>query len=75
MVITNKLGLPQAVVDLVKDNEGRELNWNRYSVTELLGSTREIILNRRYGDIIEQDVSQMTNLILNLRYYINVKCY
>lgn len=64
MVITNKLGLPQAVVDLVKDNEGHELNWDRYSVTELLGSTREIILNRRYDNVIEQDVSQMTNLIL-----------
>lgn len=53
-MVTNKHNLPQSIVNLVKDKEHVE---NRYSVTELLGSTREILLLRKYANKIEVDVS------------------
>lgn len=62
MVITNKYNLPQSIVDLVSGDQ-REVDWNSYSVTEILNPTREIILNRRHNKEIEQDVSSTTNLI------------
>lgn len=57
MIITNKLNLPEAFVKYA--NEGnREYKEHRYSVTELLLSTREILLNRKYAQYIETDVSE-----------------
>lgn len=57
MVITNKAKLPQPFVDAVSsDYKYRE---KRYSVTTLLKPVREIMLMRRHGDNIEQDVSDM----------------
>ena len=55
-MVTNRYNLPQALVNLTKDKEYIE---NRYSVTELLLPTREIILNRLYADEIEKDVSDV----------------
>ena len=43
MKITNVLGLPQVLVDLVKRDE-REYIEGRYSVTEILNGTKEIII-------------------------------
>ena len=57
MKITNVLGLPQPFVDAVK----REYSYKpkQYSVTSLLKGTMQAILERRYADVVEQDVSEM----------------
>lgn len=62
MQITNKLGLPSALVNLANDNY--EPKAKRYSVTTLLKPTRQIILERRHWDEIEEDVSDMVWMIL-----------
>lgn len=56
MKITNKLNLPEAIVNFVKKGE-REYVEKEYHVTELLLPVREIILNRRHDSELEQDVS------------------
>jgi hypothetical protein len=61
MKITNKLGLPQALVNMAKQEY--ECEQNEYRVTSLLKGTRETILERRYQDKIEQDVSDMVWLL------------
>jgi len=53
-MVTNRYNLPQALVNLTKDKEYIE---NRYSITELLGSTREILLSRKHAKEIEVDVA------------------
>ena len=55
--ITNKMGLPKQLVSLV-DN-GYKPTEKRYSCTTILKPTRQIILERRYTDQIEQDVADM----------------
>ncbi len=55
-MVTNKHNLPQSIVNLVKEKEYIE---NRYSITELLGPTREILLSRKYAKEIEFDVSDV----------------
>ena len=57
MKITNIYNLPQPFVDAV----AREYTPTpkRYSVTTILKDNREILLSRRHGDEIEQDVSDM----------------
>jgi hypothetical protein len=44
-------------------NEQREIIDKHYSVTTILSPTRMILLNRRYNDEIEQDVSDMIWMI------------
>ena len=56
MKITNKLGLPESFV-MYASKSDYGYKENRYSVTELLLPTREIILNRKYADEIETDVA------------------
>lgn len=61
MKITNKLNLPQPFVDAVsRDYQYKE---KRYSVTEMLKGYKEIILNRRHFDEMEQDVADSIWLI------------
>lgn len=61
MKITNKLGLPQPLVNYVT----REYVYkeHQYSVTSLLKGTCQAILERRFHDEIEQDVADMIFLI------------
>ena len=61
MKITNKLGLPQPLVEAVT----REYQYKdkQYSVTSLLKGTCQTILERRFHDEIEQDVADMIFLI------------
>lgn len=61
MKITNNLGLPQAFVEMAKRDY--EYEPNEYRVTSLLKGVRETILERRYQDQIEQDVSDMIWLL------------
>ncbi len=57
MIITNNTNLPQPFVKMAEDHY--EIKPKRYSVTTLLKPVREILLNRRYNDVIEQDCSDM----------------
>jgi hypothetical protein len=61
MIITNKANLPTPLVSFLTQD------WvsspGTYRVTELLKSTREILLVRRHENEIEQDVSEMIWLL------------
>ncbi|MCH5165627.1 MAG: hypothetical protein J1G01_04430 [Clostridiales bacterium] len=57
MIITNNNNLPAPFVKMAEDHY--EIKPKRYSVTTLLKPVREILLNRRYNDVIEQDCSDM----------------
>lgn len=57
MKITNKLGLPEAFVQMAQSDY--KPTSKRYSATALLKGVREVVLERRHGDEIEQDVSDM----------------
>lgn len=61
MKITNVLNLPQPFVEAVsKEYQYKD---KQYSVTSLLKGTMQTILERRYANVIEQDVSDMVWLI------------
>ncbi len=57
MIITNNMDLPAPFVRMAEDHY--EIKPKRYSVTTLLKPVREILLGRRYNDVIEQDCSDM----------------
>lgn len=57
MKITNKLGLPEAFVQMAQSDY--KPTPKRYSATALLKGVREVVLERRHGDEIETDVSDM----------------
>lgn len=61
MRITNKQNLPMPFVRMAE--EEYEYKPKRYSVTTLIKPTREILLNRRHADEIEQDCSDMIWLL------------
>lgn len=61
MIITNKLNLPQAFVEMAKSDY--KLAENEYRVTSLLRGIRETILERRHQDKIERDVADMIWLL------------
>ena len=61
MKITNKMKLPQAFVEMAQSDYTPTPK--RYSATALLKGIREVILERRHGDEIEQDVSDMIWLL------------
>lgn len=58
MRITNKYNLPQELITILEKNERQPIN-NIYSVTELLKPIKEIILWRRYYDVVTQDASEL----------------
>lgn len=62
MKITNKVGLPQAFVELAKSDYTTPPN--EYRVTSLLKGTKEAILEKRHYHETEQDVSDMVWLVL-----------
>lgn len=62
--ITNKLNLPRQLVDLVSsDYQPKE---HQYSCTTILKPTRQVILERRHNNEIEQDVSEMVWCIFGI---------
>ena len=61
MIITNKLNLPEPLVDMAQRDYIFEPN--EYRVTSLLKGIRETILERRHFNEIEQDVSDMIWLL------------
>ena len=64
MKVTNKLNLPKQLVELV--NNDYKPTPHQYSCTTILKPTRQIILERRYGEEIEQDVSEMCWMIFGI---------
>ena len=58
MKITNNYGLPNELIEILKKDERIPVP-HIYSVTELLKPIKEIILWRRYYDIITQDASEL----------------
>lgn len=62
MNITNNYKLPQCLVDLVKSEQHKSIP-NRYSVTQIIGNIRELILINRHYDEIDLDVSDCVNTI------------
>lgn len=64
MRITNRTKLPKPLVLLAEQyvNSHPKFNNNRYSVTELLKSERQIVLARRFSEQIEQDVQDTFNM-------------
>lgn len=64
MKITNKLNLPNQLVELVDNNY--KPTPKQYSCTTILKPTRQIILERRYTNEIEQDVSDMCWMIFGI---------
>ena len=58
MTITNNYGLPNELIEILKKDERIPVP-HIYSVTELLKPVKEIILWRRYYDIITQDASEL----------------
>lgn len=62
MKITNIYDLPKAFENIA--NEEYVITPNSYGATTLLKGVREIILQRRHNDDVEQDVSDMVWMIL-----------
>lgn len=61
MKITNNANLPMPFVRMAEDKY--EIKPKIYSITTLLKPVREILLNRRYNEDIEQDCSDMIWLL------------
>lgn len=66
--ITNKYNLPQKIVDIIK-NDRREKTPHRYSATEIINSTAEIILKRRYPNYYVPDVSEYVNMLFGTAFH------
>lgn len=62
MNITNNHKLPECLVDLVKSEQHEPIPY-RYSVTQIIGNIRELILINRHYDDIDLDVSDCVNTI------------
>ncbi len=68
MKITNNYNLPQVLVDIAKKEQWKPTP-NRYSVTEIMNSIKEIVLKRRHYDKLEDDVSEMTNALFGQAFH------
>ena len=62
MNITNNLSLPEPFVQAVKKEY--QYKPKRYSVTEILKGSCQVMLERRFSNTVDQDVSDMIWLIL-----------
>lgn len=68
MTLTNVYDLPEQIVKLV-ENEKYTYTPGRYSVTEILNSTKEIILKRRYKERLIVDVSDHVNMLFGTAFH------
>lgn len=62
MKITNKLNMPKAIIEAL-DND-YQYQPHRYSVTELLNGTRQIILTRKYNDELTRDAADSITALI-----------
>lgn len=67
-MITNNYNLPQKIVDLI-EADNYKYTENRYSATEILNSTKEIILKRRYHKVVITDVSDHVNKLFGTAFH------
>lgn len=67
-MITNNHNLPQHIVDLI-NQDNYQYTPHRYSATELLNSTKEIILKRRYKDRLILDASDYVNMLFGTAFH------
>lgn len=58
MIYTNKLNLPKSFLNYVNSEEAHDVIENRFGVKELLRSTRELLLIRKYKNKIQKDISE-----------------
>lgn len=61
-VITNKHGLPVVFENALKLSSHKKAG--DYSMTQILKDPTEVILAKRYGDLIKRDVSDMVNILI-----------
>jgi hypothetical protein len=59
MIITNKFNLPEPYFRSCQKDGYPRFDWDTFSVTELMKGTKEIILNRRFYQELEQDCVDM----------------
>ena len=59
MKLTNKLNLPQPLVDAVKNDSYTKGEKADVSVTQLIGPMQQIFLKRKHWDELEEDVSDL----------------
>lgn len=59
MIITNKHNLPEPYFKSCLRDDHPRFDWDTFSVTELMKGTKEIVLNRRYYQELEQDCVDM----------------
>lgn len=72
MKITNRNNLPKAFYDMINDNIYQPTE-KSYSVTTLLSPIQLNVLHRRHFDKIEEDISDMTNLIFGSALHNEIK--
>ena len=63
MKVTNKYYLPEPYFKSCLHDNYPRFDWDTFSVTELMKGTKEIILNRRHWNELEQDCSDMIWMI------------
>jgi len=73
MKITNKLNLPEMVVQAVANE--RNYDDKTYSVTEILNPVRQILLSRRYKDSLVEDASDRIFALLGTATHYIVEQY
>jgi hypothetical protein len=71
-MVTNKLNLPQVIIDCLVDDD-HEYQPNRYSVTELINPPRLIMLKRRHE--VEEDASDMVNQLFGDAFHAYLKSH
>ena len=59
MIITNKYNLPEPYFKSCLKDEHPRFDWDTFSVTELMKGTKEIVLNRRFYQELQQDCVDM----------------
>lgn len=67
-MITNKYGLPKKIVELI-EQDNYTYTPHRYSATEILNSTKEIILKRRHKDKLILDASEYINMLFGTAFH------
>ena len=68
MIITNKYNLPEPYFKSCLKDEHPRFDWDTFSVTELMKGTKEIVLNRRFYQELQQDCVDMIWSVFGLQF-------
>lgn len=74
MKITNRYNIPTIITKIVEDDI-RILEPNKYSVTELLKPIKEIVLYRKYHDVITADISEFIPAVFGTAFHTLMEKY